>query len=274
MTGRKRAGRFAIFAMLMAVTGTMPVHAEPEPETGNSVSDTYSPRDYDGIVTDEMIEEWERENGTDRLTDFYGNDIEWDIYGSGNEEGAGYENSTDRMEAPTYSFEEQKEILKSIGKTAEITETGCLRIKGELGDNWPGYNVTVALYDKNHERVEITAYSQNDFEEWQEVMVGIYKVYRAYVPGDENGRQYPLIVSDSKIEVMENETAELTVWRAATTEGEKETKEQVSLGEAEIQSPSVLADMIAAISISIGVLSVLILGFAICKKVRNRSRYQ
>ena len=86
-------------------------------------------------------------------------------------------------------------------------------MKGRFGDEWPGYNVTVAFYDENHKRVEITVYSQNDFEIKKEVPEGIYKVYRAYVPGDENGSKYPLVVSESAIEVEEGKTAELTVCR-------------------------------------------------------------
>lgn len=273
MKGRKWAGRRAAVAIFVAVViAAVPVYAESEPEI--FADNSYSPRDYDGIVTDEMIEEWEQKNGTDSATDSYGNDIEWDIHGNGDEDGAGYESSADMMEAPTYGSEEQREILENIKETDEISEKGWLYIKGELEDDWPGYNVTVALYDKNHKRVEITVYSQNNFQVREEMREGVYKVYRAYVPGDENGRQYPLVVSDSKIEVAKDETAELTVWRATVIKGEKEIEEQISLEKEELQHAPFLADMIAAAGIGIGMLLIFILGTVVYKRILNHDRYQ
>lgn len=47
----------------------------------------------------------------------------------------------------------------------------------------------------------MTLYSQEGFVIKREFPVGHYKGYRVYVPGDENGNRYPLVVSDSSIEV-------------------------------------------------------------------------
>ena len=156
------------------------------------------------------MEEWQGDIDTESPTVLYGNELGWDMQGSGNEDEAGIETSADMMEAPTYSTKEQEEILENLRPADEDeTETagkGWLRIKGNLGDGWPGYNIVVAFYDNSFRRVEVTLYSQDDFVTKRELPAGIYKVYRAYVPGDENGSSYPLVVSDSSIEVERDKT--------------------------------------------------------------------
>ena len=149
-------------------------------------------------------------------------------------------------------------------------------MKGSLGNEWPGYNVTVAFYDENHKRVEITVYSQNDFEIKKEVPEGIYKVYRAYVPGDENGSKYPLVVSDSTIEVEQSRTTELMVWRAVDIKKEKVPESQGSLPEPEedVSSLTHSADVLAAVSIGVGALIFFIMGLVVYKRKLTQGRYQ
>ena len=235
----KRAG-FLAAVMLMAMAAAIPAYAEPVPETGGYIGSIDNIRDYEGIVTDEMMEGQEEGNDTENPTDLYGNKMEWDVQGSGREDEAGYETDADMMEAPTYSAKEQEEILESF-RTTDKTETagkGWLHIRGNLGDGWPGYNITVAFYDDSQRRVELTLYSQDSFVTKRELPVGHYKIYRAYVPGDENGSKYPLIVSDSSIEVEQNKTVELTVWRAVDVRSEREITEPEYQRETEMEQSS------------------------------------
>lgn len=278
MRGRQRGYRLIATMMLMAVITVIPVYAEPESDMGDFIEITDSIKDYDGIVTDEMIEAWEQENNPgnpiQNPTDPYGNRVEWDMQGSGNEEGAGSEMKEDRMEAPTYDAKEQEEILESLHEKDEVPEKGWLCAKGDLGDNWPGYNVTVALYDRNHKRMEMTLYSQNGFEVKREVPIGSYKIYRAYVPGDENGSKYPLVVSDSSIEVEQGRTTELTLWRAVETSAMKENGAQESRTEPVSTISQDSADVMTAAWIVMGVLIFLLFGAVIYWRKVNLHRYQ
>ncbi len=283
MMGKGRKMKwFAAAAMMMTVTAAMPVYAGPVPETGGCIDGADSIRDYEGIITDEMMEGREGGHDTEKPTDLYGNEIGWEIQENGNEDGAGYETSADMMEAPTYSEKEQEEILENFrtvnGAEAggtETTGTGRLRINGNLGDGWPGYNITVAFYNNSHKRVEVTLYSQDDFKAKKELPAGIYRVYRAYVPGDENGSSYPLVVSDSSIEIEQNKTAELTVWRAVDISREKEITEPEDQEETEPeQTPArTSADRKAAAGIGI-VLLFLVSGAIVYRKKINHHRYQ
>lgn len=263
MMGRNRIWCCAVM-VFMAIMAAVPAYGEVETEQPQEdvIEDTGNPKYYDGIVTDEMIDGWEC--GAVDSTDPYGNELDWDMDKRGNEEGAGDECETDRMEGPTYEAKEQEEIL----------EKGWLSVKGSLGNEWPGYNVTVAFYDENHKRMEITVYSQNDFEIKKKVPEGIYKVYRAYVPGDENGGKYPLVVSESAIEVEEGKTAELTVWRAVDLKGKEEPEKQGSPSELEsISSPSGSSDILAAVSIGAGGLIFFVMGFVVYKRKMTHDRY-
>lgn len=274
----KWAGCFLTAIMLMAVTAAVPAYAEPVLETGGYIGGIDTIKDYEGIVTDEMMEEQEEYNDTENPTDLYGNKMEWDVQGSGREDEAGYETDADMMEAPTYSAKEQEEILEGL-QTADETETagkGWLRIRGNLGDSWPGYNITVALYDESQKRVELTLYSQDNFVTKRELPVGRYKVYRAYVPGDENGSKYPLIVSDSSIEVEQDRTAEITVWRAVDVRSEKEITEPEYQKETEVEQRSawVSGDIRAAAGIGFVLLIFLVSGLAVYRRKINCRRYE
>ncbi len=296
MRKREKAMSVSIGVMVVAVIATLPVYAKPTMETEQIegqvlgeddmaeregiIGDKTELKFYDGIVTDEMIEEWEKTNHADVRTDLYGNVVEWDIHGNGDEDEAGRETGSDRMEAPTYSQEEQNHVLEYRKETAEASEKGWLCVKGYMGGDWPGYNITVALYDTNNKRLETTIYSQNGFETKEELPVGVYKIYRAYVPGDEDGNRYPLVVSDSRLEITPNGTTELTVWKAVgrgpereTEESKQETKPEVKLG-TEASYPGVLTDLITAMSIGIGIVVTGIGGLAVYKKVAKHNRYQ
>lgn len=289
MTGVKRkTEHFLGMALLMVLAATMTAYAEPMAMSGSdgSMDGAGRIRDYEGMITDEMMEEWEKAYDTENFTDQYGNEIGWDMEGSGNEDEAGYETGADMMEAPTYAAEEQDVILKGLrmaderGTTgAESEGKGSICMKGELGDSWPGYNVVVALYDNSHKRIETTLYSQDGFEAEQEFPAGSYKVYRAYVPGDENGIRYPLIVSESSIEAAANKTAELIVWRGADIVAKGETEkeaEQETQGERKAEPWDICskADMWVAAGIGIVLLVFMVSCFTICRKKINHHRFQ
>jgi hypothetical protein len=271
--GRK-IRQLASVVMVMAVTAAISAYAEPVAEAGGYIGNMDSIRDYEGGVTDEMMEEGE--NDTESSTDLYGSEIGWNIQGSGNEDGAGYETEADRMEAPTYSEKEQEEILENL-QAVEETETagkGWLCIKGNLGDEWPGYNITVALYNSRCRRVEITLYSQDDFVAKRELTIGTYKVYRAYVPGDENGSHYPLVVSDSSIEVKQGKIGELMVWRAEDISIENKITESQYQEEREPEPSANSADIQAAAGIGLVLLFFLVFGIRVYRKKINGHRYQ
>ena len=274
----KRVRWFATTVMLMAVTVAIPAYAEPVPETGNYIGSIDNIRDYEGVVTDEMMEGQKVDNDTEKPTDLYGNKMEWDVQGSGREDEAGYETDADMMEAPTYSTKEQEEILEDLQTTdgKKTAGMGRLCIAGNLGDGWPGYNITVALYDESQKRVELTLYSQDSFVTKRELPAGRYKIYRAYVPGDENGSKYPLIVSDSSTEVEQNRTAELTVWRAADISMEKEITEPEYQKETEMEQPSawVSGDIRATAGIGFVLLIFLVSGLAVYRRKINCRRYE
>lgn len=204
--------------------------------------------------------------------DPYGNMIDWDTGGSGNEDAAGEEDSTDWMEAPTYSGEEQLEILEKL-KEKEAPETaGVLHIRCNLEDDWPGYNVTVALYDGNGRRWEVTAYNQNGYESRESVPAGIYKVYRAYVPGDEGGSRYPLVTSESRVVVGADTSGKVTVQRAVTLKEKeeeiREEKQEVSLE----RTQSAAFDMAVALLVLICLLLVIMAGAVGVAKWVNRNQ--
>lgn len=274
----KKIRWFVAAVILMALTAAVPAYAEPMPETGGYIGGIDNIRDYEGIVTDEMMDGQGDDNDTEPATDLYGNKMEWDVQGSGREDEAGYETDADMMEAPTYSAKEQEEILEGL-QTADETETagkGWLRIRGNLGDGWSGYNITVALFDESQKRVEATLYSQDNFVTKREFPAGCYKIYRAYVPGDENGSKYPLIVSDSSIEVEQNKTVELTVWRAADVSMEKEITEPEYQKETEMEQPSawVSGDIRAIAGIGFVLLIFWVSGLAIYRRKINCRRYE
>ena len=110
----------------------------------------------------------------------------------------------------------------------------------------------------------------------RELPVGHYKVYRAYVPGDENGSSYPLVVSDSSIEVERNKMAELTVWRAADISMEKELtepeyQEETEPGQSQAQAS---ADIRVAAGKGLVLLIFLVSGIVVYRKKINHHRYQ
>lgn len=198
-------------------------------ESEASLEELPNPVSYDGIVSDEMIEAWEKaqqENSSLLLTEIYDNDIEWDIKGSGDEDNAGNEQEIDFMDGPTYSAEEQDKILEKIQETTATVEKGYLHITCDFGETWPGYNVTIALYNANQKRLEFTVYSQNGYELRELVPAGTYRVYRAYVPGDENGSSYPLVMSESHVTVAEQTTADIVIMKAAEIEKEDSQRYQ------------------------------------------------
>ena len=109
---------------------------------------------------------------------------------------------------------------------------------------------------------------------WKKLPVGSYKVYRAYVPGDENGNQYSLIVSDSSIEIEEDRIKELIVWRATDVKTGQEKKEKVPLKKSEPQQSLASEDRAVVVCIGIGVLIIFILGVIAQKKFLNHDRCQ
>lgn len=269
---------FVTAVMLMSVTAAVPTYAEPVPEIGDYIGGIDNIRDYEGIVMDEMMERQEEDNDTENPTDLYGNKMEWDVQGSGREDEAGYETNADMMEAPTYNAKEQEEILEGLQTTdgEKTAGTGRLCIAGNLGDGWPGYNITVALYDDSQRHVEVTLYSQDSFVTKRELPAGRYKIYRAYVPGDENGSRYPLIVSDSSIEVEQDRTTELTVWRAADIRSKKEVTEPEYQRETEMEQSSawVSGDIRGAAGIGFLLLIFLVSGLVIYRRKINCRRYE
>lgn len=108
----------------------------------------------------------------------------------------------------------------------------------------------------------------------REVPIGSYKIYRAYVPGDENGSKYPLVVSDSSIEVEQGRTTELTVWRAVETSAVKETGAQESRTEPVSTLSQNSADVMTAAWIVMGVLIFLLFRVVIYWRKVNLHRYQ
>lgn len=282
MMGKEKKIKWLVaIAMMINVTAAMPAYAEPTAENQdymdiNGAGDIW---DYEGIITDEMIEALERGYDTESPTDLYGNELEWETRGNGSEDEAGYEIGADMMEAPTYSEKEQGEILKNFragnGAEAETMGTGWLHINGDLGEGWPGYNIAVVLYNGSHKRMEVTLYSQDDFRAQKELPTGIYKVYRAYVPGDENGNRYPLVAAESSIEIEQDKIAELTVWRAVDMDMKKEVIEPGEQVETELKQLPVKtsADRKAVAGIGI-VLLFLVFGAIVYRKKANHHRYQ
>ena len=102
MKGRNRIWSCAA-VMIMVLMAAVPVYGEVETEQPQEdiAGHKDNPKFYDGIVTDEMIDGWEQEQGVVYSTDLYGNELDWDMDGSGNEEGAGVEGKVDRMDGPT-----------------------------------------------------------------------------------------------------------------------------------------------------------------------------
>lgn len=204
--------------------------------------------------------------------DPYGNVIDWDTSGSGNEDAAGEEDSADWMEAPTYSGEEQLEILEKLKENEVPENAGFLHIQCDLEDDWPGYNVTVALYDGSGRRWEVTAYNQNGYEARESVSAGIYKVYRAYVPGDEGGSRYPLVTSESRVVVGKGTSGKVTVQRAVALKEKEEVeiREEKQKVSAE-RTQSAAFDMAAALLVLIGVLLAVMAGAVGVAKWVNRN---
>ncbi len=192
------------------------------------------------------------------MQDPCGNLIDWDMDGSGEEDAAGDELDVDLMEAPTYDTEEQAGILSSLAETTTPAERGYLHIECDLGEGWPGYNVTLALYDERNKRQDVTIYSQNGYEAKELLPVGTYRVYRAYVPGDGEGERYPLVVSESQVTVGEEMSASLAIWRAEAIErkeGIMETEGQEDGGD----SPrSVVADTVMTAVVIIGIILLIV----------------
>lgn len=194
-------------------------------------------------------------------TDLYGNVIDWDMDGAGGEDAAGDESDADRMGAPTYGTEEQAGILSHLTETTAPAERGYLHIECDLGEEWPGYNVTLALYDGRNKRQDVTVYRQNGYEASELLPAGIYKVYRAYVPGDEYGDLYPLVVSESQVAVGEGLPAGLVIWRAEAIEkkgGTTETEGQKETGDG---PRSAVTDAVMTAAVIIGII-LLIIGIA------------
>lgn len=222
--------------------------------------------------------EWNKGDRGIQPTDSYGNVIDWDVDGIGNEDAAGKEDSTDWMEAPTYSREEQEEILGKIERTAVTEDTGCLHIRCDLGDGWPGYNVAVALYDGNGRRWEVTVYDQNGYEARETLPAGIYKVYRAYIPGDEGGNRYPLVTSESRVAVGKDAAGELVIKRADVVKKKEATgQEEKQKARQEVQTEQrqpVIYDMAAALLVLVCVFLAVLAGVVGIEKWAERSYYQ
>lgn len=198
---------------------------------------------------------------TSAPTDLHGNVIDWDMDGAGDEDAAGGESDADRMEAPTYGTEEQAGILSHLTETTAPAERGYLHIECDLGEEWPGYNVTLALYDGRNKRQDVTVYRQNGYEASELLPAGIYKVYRAYVPGDGYGDLYPLVVSESQVTVGEGIPTGLVIWRAEAIErkgGARETEGQKETGDG---ARSAVTDAVMTAAVIIGII-LLIIGIA------------
>jgi hypothetical protein len=165
-------------------------------------------------------------------TDEFGNEIDWVEDAGGDDVAVSETDEADLMEAPTYGADEQQAVLDQIPETEAETRTGILEVKADLGDDWAGYNVTLVVYDENNRREEVTCYAQNDYEARATVPVGSYRVYRAYVPGDETGDRYPLLTSETKVTVSETLPGSVTILRVVDSENGKQTAPAVEETEA------------------------------------------
>ena len=211
--------------------------------------------------------------------DRYGNEIE-SLEGYGTEDAAGTEVEVDLMEAPVYSEEEQAEVSQYIPETVKVHEKGIVSIKCDLPDSWPGYNISIVLYDEDNRRVEITCYSQNAHEAKENLPVGVYKVYRAFVPGDESGSLYPMVCSESRIEVMDTKIAEITVMPAVQLKEEVDhvsEMESVSQENQEANSDISYTEPVTDM-LEFGVLFLVVFGVAagivfVILKIKEKNRY-
>lgn len=118
-------------------------------------------------------------------TDAYGNVIDWDVNGSGNEDGAGLEDlETDASESDaaseTYSFQEQAEVFSQMeaAETEAPAETGLLTVKlGDVPSDWSKNNIRLSLY-RGNAKEDIFLYRQSDWTQSAQIPVGHYTVYK------------------------------------------------------------------------------------------------
>ena len=132
------------------------------------------------------------------------------------------------------------------------------------------------MYNANQKRLEFTIYSQNGYELRELVPAGTYRVYRAYVPGDENGSNYPLIMSESHVTVAEQTTADIVIMEAVDIEKEDSQRYQQAKEEnrTEKKDSSIFTDIVITLSIGFVVLGMIIFGTIVIKRFSGRNRYQ
>jgi hypothetical protein len=209
-------------------------------------------------------------------TDIYGNQIDWNQQAAGDEDGAGDEKDYDLMDPPAYLPEEQEAILETMPSNQQAWETGSIHIRSELGDQWPGYNISLVLYDSDNRRTECTVYDQNGLEGWFTLPIGEYHLYRVYVPGDEDGERYPLVASENVIVIDEKQQAELQirsaeVWGTDKQENAETQKETATDDNMDTSQPGRM------IKIFLGILGLIVLLVAayirLCVIGRSEEKY-
>lgn len=134
--------------------------------------------------------------------DEFGNEIDWDINGNGNEDAAGNEGDyapinadlldTERMEQS--EAESIADVINEIKLDENEIENGIITLKFDAPEEWRGNNIVVNLYNKDlWQSYDVYIYKQNDFTEQKELPCGEYEIRGAAVVGDMNG-VYPLLV--------------------------------------------------------------------------------
>lgn len=112
-------------------------------------------------------------------TDMFGNPIDWDTNGAGNEDGAGEETETIAETVPEYAFGEQAGVIEekeSIeAETTAPSQNGYITVSAETdGKEWSEGNILVTLYRDGNQKEEIWLYRQNSFSERAELPAGHY----------------------------------------------------------------------------------------------------
>ncbi len=159
---------------------------------------------------------------------------------SGGEDAAGLEYETIAAQSGAYTKNEQESIFGAIEQNRQdsrmLSGFGQLTVTAELGEDWPGYNVTLVVYDSDNKSHDITCYEQNSYREMIQLPCGSYTVYRAFVPGDETGERYPLVTSDSKILIDNNNISTLTIRPAVKLKQARDVTEDNTTAASEKES--------------------------------------
>lgn len=121
---------------------------------------------------------------TEPETDIFGNPIDWDTNGAGDEDAAGSETESGGSTSETYSFTEQVEVIEqkeSIeAQTAAPSETGYVNVSVDTeGLEWSEGSILVTLYRDGNQRHEIWLYRQSGWSTRETLPVGHYTFGKA-----------------------------------------------------------------------------------------------